>query len=705
MRLIRCIYFIPLYGLTIAVLFLSCERKRKIKDRSDFSDFRFRKIQAYIDDSVHYFKAMDSIYADLPPFRSMYEMYNCKRGYFFTYKRDYNKALSYSDSILHLLGKHKNEEGYSYWYPQALSLKADDLHALNRYTESFTYYYLAREAIYKSGDTCLFADYSNKLGLVSYQHNQYMAAAEYFKQSLQQKLHCPTDKNANSEHVLFAALQSALDNIGICYSRLNFRDSSLYYFDSALRYINHNYQYAFRYDKQNQKITDTNFIESAKGVIYGNMATDLIALGNDSAAERLLKASIAINSIPKRALEDVPYSQGKLAGLYIKEQRLNEAAELLNALRKGLDTLANGSMERKWYALQSDFFAAKKDFLTSNEYLKKYMAKKDSVADAEYDKLAPDLDETFGYLKTQQDLYTFQQDDERKNQYLIAFAIGMILIAVITLLIWNGYRMSKKHVSVLASLNEQLIYKQDHLKKAHAALQASHEENSHIIKIVAHDLRNPVSSIAGMSDFLLKEENYNDTQRKMLEMIRKSSYHSIELIQEMAQLNNQPGETRKEPVDVTALLLYCVALLQLKAEDKGQKIIAHTMPLTILADREKIWRVFSNLIGNAIKFSEANRDIEVNINSKNGFAVVAVKDQGIGIPDILRKKIFTADADVKRKGTAGEESFGLGLTICKQIVENHNGLLWFETEVGKGTVFYVSLPLVDTTTTSVNEVT
>lgn len=702
MNLTRCYWSNPLYSLVIILFFLACNSKGKIENKSDFSDFRFRKIQAYIDDSAHYFKAMDSIYADLPNFRRTYEMYNCKRGYFFTVKRDYLKALNYSDSILQLLGEQgSKQQGYSFWYPQALALKADDLHALKRYTESFTFYYLAREAIYKSGDTCLFADYSNKLGLVSYQHNQYKAAAEYFKQAIQQKIHCRTD-NANSGHVLFAVLQSTLDNIGICYSRLNMLDSSLYYFDSALRYIDHNYQNAFLYNDQNQKIADTNFIESARGVIYGNMATDIAATGNDSAAERLLKSSIYINSQPIRAKEDVPYSQGKLAGLYIKQLRLNEANEALNALRKGLDTLANEEMERRWLGLQSDYFAARKDFSTSNEYLKKYMARKDSVTASEYDKLAPDLDETFGYLKTQQDLYTFQRDDERKSLYLVLFSIGLILVTIIMLLIWNSYRVSQKHINTLAALNEKLIYKQTHLEKALTALQTSHEENNRIVKIVAHDLRNPVSGIAGMSDFLLKEDNYNSTQRKMLEMIRQSSYHSIELIQDMAQFNSRIGEISKEPVDVTALLLYCVDLLQLKAEEKSQKIITHTMPLTILADREKVWRVFSNLIGNAIKFSEKGRQIEVNISSKNTFAVISVKDHGIGIPETMKEKIFTADTDIKRKGTAGEASFGLGLTICKQIVENHNGSLWFESEAGSGTTFYVSFPLVAEATGSLN---
>ncbi len=698
MKTLSQIFFKPVRSLatlcwTLFFFLTACRHNTKPEYKDFFSDFRFRKIQTFIDDSAHYFKAIDSVYASLPSFRRSFETYNTKRGYFYTYKRDYEKALLYSDSILLLLNGNKRQEGYPFWYPQSLALKADDLHALKRYSEAFTYYYLAREAIYQVKDTCLYSSYSNKLGMVSYQHKQYLDAAAYFKQAAKQQLCCKAGNNDNNAHVVFANQQTYLDNIALCYSRLNMHDSALYYFDSALRYIDNNCQNAFRYDIKGKRVPDTNFVQSARGVIYGNMAVDLMAKGNDSAAERLLQNSIAFNSLPHRAVEDVPYSQAKLAGLYVRQNKLKNAEIVLNALKAGLDSFPNQEMLRKWYLLQSAYLSAAGNYAVSNDYLRRYTQLNDSINAAEYNKLAIDLDQSFRYLKSQSDLYAFRLDDARNKRYLLWSAIAIFLVLMIALLVWYNYRQSKKHIGELANLNNQLVYKQGHLEKAFSALQSSHEENTRMMKIVAHDLRNPIGSIKGMSDFLLSDGGYSEMQYKMLEMIQLSSANSIKLIQNLAQVDNWTGDFKKEPVDISALVKYCIEMLQLKAAEKSQTISFHHLPVWVMTDREKIWRVFGNLIGNAIKFSAPGKEITVHISTEEQFAVVAVRDRGIGIPEALKAKIFHADPVVKRKGTSGEESFGLGLAICKQIIEKNEGKLWFETEEGIGSVFFVSLPL------------
>ncbi|MFT3948603.1 MAG: tetratricopeptide repeat-containing sensor histidine kinase [Agriterribacter sp.] len=684
--------FIKLLPLPALLLLNACNKQAEVNDKQ-FEDFRFKKIQAFIDDSAHYFKAIDSVYADLPPLKRAYETYNNKRGYYYTYKRDYEKALQYSDSSLLLLSKHKNAEGYKLWYPQALSLKADDLHALKRYGEAFTYYYLAREAVYASGNKCLYADYSSKLGIVSYRHKNYKDAIEYFRQAAQQKTDCKKESDIDNEYVLFADYQNNLDNIGLCYSRLEVHDSAIYYFDSTLRYIERNKAKAIKYNKNNKKINDTDFVQSTIGVVYGNMATDLRAVGNDTAAERLLRASIAINSKPHRAIEDVPYSQSKLADLYITQLRLNEARAVLDSLKQLLDIMPNEELLQRWYNLEAQYASAGKDYLTANNYLSKFITIKDSLNGIERERLTIDINQTFSFLKSQNELYFVKRDDERKRFYISLLVLAVIAVVAVSLLIWSNYRQSKKHVEVLGKLNDRLHSKHDYLEKTLGALQSSYDDNNRLMKIVAHDLRNPVSGIAGTSDFLLKENNYTELQRKMLEMIRESSYHSLELIQELVNINSDVNELNKEVVDLSVLINYCVDILQIKADQKSQKIKADLAAVKVTGDREKLWRVFVNLLGNAVKFSPPHGHIEISVTVKDNNAVIGVKDNGIGIPEDFREKIFKMDPGIKRRGTSGEVSFGLGLAICKQIISNHDGAIWFESEENKGTVFYVSLPI------------
>lgn len=113
----------------------------------------------------------------------------------------------------------------------------------------------------------------------------------------------------------------------------------------------------------------------------------------------------------------------------------------------------------------------------------------------------------------------------------------------------------------------------------------------------------------------------------------------------------------------------------------------------LAGSREKLWRVVSNLMANAIKFSPEGAVIEVSLENRGQYARIAVRDHGIGIPEGMKDKLFDLFTEAKRPGTAGEQSFGMGLAISRQIVEAHDGRIWLESQPGQGTTFFVELPL------------
>ncbi|HRQ51343.1 MAG TPA: tetratricopeptide repeat protein, partial [Agriterribacter sp.] len=428
---------IPLLFIVPAlVLFLfSCSNYRKKEAGQSYENFSFRKIQKYIDDSVHYFMAIDSVYAYLPYPQRLYEAYGVKRGYYYTQKRDYARALMYSDSMLMIVKQLRREQGYLHWYATALSYKADDLHALQRYDEAFGFYFLAREAILKTGDRCQRTNSTTSLGKIAYKRKRYDEAAQFFKEAYIQRSDCNHNTDPSKEHTLFANQQADLDNIGICYSRLNMHDSAIYYFDSALCYIRHNAHKAFRYNAQNQKVLDTALIESATAVIYGNLAKDLMETGNDSSAERLLKESIRINSLPRRAIEDVPWSLAKLADLYIRQKRLHEAGSVLLALKKGLDSFPSPELMGRWNLMQSRVAEENSDFREANSYLTRYMYISDSIEVAERGVLSPDINKELNYLRNEYELDALQKEDELKTIYLIIAATGAAMAVLVMLLL------------------------------------------------------------------------------------------------------------------------------------------------------------------------------------------------------------------------------------------------------------------------------
>jgi signal transduction histidine kinase len=196
------------------------------------------------------------------------------------------------------------------------------------------------------------------------------------------------------------------------------------------------------------------------------------------------------------------------------------------------------------------------------------------------------------------------------------------------------------------------------------------------LRTVAHDLRNPLGGIASLTGIMVEETGYDTDLQYQLKIIKDTSSDTLELINEILEAtNNTPTDLKKQLVEVNSLLNNSIELLRFKASEKHQKIIL--APLTtveqLYINREMIWRVISNLISNAIKFSPVGETIHLKSVNESSHVQISVADHGIGIPDEMKDKVFNMFTDAKRAGTIGEKSFGLGLSICKQIIEKHNG--------------------------------
>ncbi len=270
----------------------------------------------------------------------------------------------------------------------------------------------------------------------------------------------------------------------------------------------------------------------------------------------------------------------------------------------------------------------------------------------------------------------------------------MLLAVIICLLAIVVIFVIRQNLKRTKLLNKQVTSQNIQMKETLGALEQSQADNTRMMKIAAHDLRNPIRSIYSLASMLLDEPGRSDDDRTMLEMIKTSGQHSLALVSDLLQVQFKTEELKKEPVDIGEMLHYCVSLLSNKAKEKGQQINLQTQVFVLPASREKLWRVVSNLIANAIKFSPSGKVIDVKMEYDAKRVLIAVKDHGIGIPAEMQDKIFDMFTEAKRPGTAGEQAFGLGLAISKQIVEAHSGSIWFESSPVNGTTFFVDLPVV-----------
>jgi len=331
-----------------------------------------------------------------------------------------------------------------------------------------------------------------------------------------------------------------------------------------------------------------------------------------------------------------------------------------------------------------DFYTTRHDSLTAAGYSRQLVALND-----EQEKLnnASGID-YLDYALKDQEVKSLVVRSRYQTTLLLLVIIACLLAIAVIIVIRQNLKRTKL-------LNGQVISQNAQMKKTLGALEQSQADNTSMMKIVAHDLRNPIGGMYSIASMMLDEAGRTENDRMMLEMIKTSGQNSLELVSDLLQVQFKTEELKKEPVDIGEMLHYCVALLSNKAEAKAQQINLQTMALILPASREKLWRVISNLIANAIKFSPSGAVIDVKMEHDAKSVLIAVRDDGIGIPAEMMDKIFDMFTEAKRPGTAGEQAFGLGLAISKQILEAHGGKIWFESGPGKGTTFFVELPVLN----------
>jgi signal transduction histidine kinase len=290
-------------------------------------------------------------------------------------------------------------------------------------------------------------------------------------------------------------------------------------------------------------------------------------------------------------------------------------------------------------------------------------------------------------LKDQQ-LATSREKAVYANRLLWVEGIACVLAAFIIFILWRNGRLNKR---IHNTLEEQ--YKK--LTLTTTALESSNKNYSRLIRVVAHDLRNPIGAIHSISGMMMKSDHPTN-EKEWMRLIDTASKGCLQLITELLETDFEiRKETlQKENVNVVALLQQEAQLLAYRAAEKKQRLITpNTTGLFIRADKVKLARVLDNLVVNAIKFSPEGATIKLVSEETQSGITISVHDNGMGIPPEIAGKLFEPfETTIKRKGTSGEESFGLGLYICRQIIEAHGGRIWFESQPGQGSTFFISVP-------------
>jgi signal transduction histidine kinase len=165
-----------------------------------------------------------------------------------------------------------------------------------------------------------------------------------------------------------------------------------------------------------------------------------------------------------------------------------------------------------------------------------------------------------------------------------------------------------------------------------------------------------------------------------------------------ARLQNENFVINPKTVLLYEKLDRVIGLLSLTAKEKGIELRNNLeQDLKVKADLNMLSLVLRNLISNSIKFTDMNGYVEVSADKKGKFVEITVADNGIGIPKDDLEKLFKDDVRYSTEGTKQEKGTGLGLLMCKEIIDKHGGKIWVESEMGKGSKFIFTLPYPETT--------
>lgn len=260
--------------------------------------------------------------------------------------------------------------------------------------------------------------------------------------------------------------------------------------------------------------------------------------------------------------------------------------------------------------------------------------------------------------------------------------------------------MSTKLQSTYATLEQRIAEKTAHLQQAILALERANKMKSEFLANMSHELRTPLNAIIGFAEVLRDKiaGDLNEEQIDFVNDIHSSGCHLLQMINDILDLSKiEAGrmELQPEVFPVPEAIADVHTILKGLASKKHLEL--KTAVLTdvknIEADRVKFKQILYNLLSNAIKFTPENGKIILEAGIVDDMLQVSVSDTGIGMKSEDQEKVFKefwqADSSFARK----YEGTGLGLALTKRIVEMHGGKIWFESEYGKGSMFYFALPL------------
>jgi signal transduction histidine kinase len=461
---------------------------------------------------------------------------------------------------------------------------------------------------------------------------------------------------------------------------------------------------------------------------YRNLGAVYTAMGKyDSAYYYLSSNDILYASLNEQRGQASNYKL--LADLFLKQKKLKDAEIYAS---RGLEIAKKNHLKptlRDIYELLSEIYFQQKNYEPAFTAQKQMVLYRDSVLNEK--NIAKIMGQQLVYetQKKELEIQLLKEIYKKSNQNQQIIIIALVLISILglafTINVYRGRKNAREKNTLLEAKNqlivlqkeelsaqtEELIVTSNNLSQAFneiqlqknrieeqsEKLQELNKQKDKIFSIIGHDLRSPMAALQGVLS-ILDPDTFTKEELTAIKQDVSAQLKGVDtILQNLLQWakNQSSGQNivatafeLKESISPNITLLYPIA------EEKNIALNVILPTLKIYADANQISTVVRNLLSNAIKFTPQNGTITVEglqINDKE--AQVSVIDTGMGMTAEQLQKLFVIESHFTTRGTAGEKGTGLGLLLCKDFVEQNGGKIAVESELGKGTKFYFTIPL------------
>jgi len=658
--------------------------RKQMKDTALFLDSysniasAFDKLHQY-DSAIFYYKNALSIPVDLKEYDKLIWAGNNLAQVYFTLGK-YNQAASYYFISLQIAHEVNDINMLAFTYNRLSQLFSK----LGNFEKALEYLRLSVEYTEKTNNAATLAYRQNQLGNLYYNNQKYDLALRHYNQSLEirQRLNNTND------------IAQSLNNIGN-----TFRETGNY--GKALEF----YQQTLELNKQTNDTIKTCYALNNLGNVY------MLTGEKDKALAYFQEAHQCAVNAGVRFIEGLVAR--KLGDLALESGNQDEAIQFyLASVETGVE-INNAVMVSKAYESLYKLFETKGDHKNALKYHKLYsqaqLEQLQEISDMEIYKqqlnfeLAQKQDtiqviENKLQVSRELEKIKTMEANKYKTQRMFLMLIALIFILATGIILYLFRQLKVKNKAIDEAYKNTTIANLK-LRKSENVLKELVTTKDKFFSIISHDLRGPISSLMHLTELLVQnaDDFTLDELKETNQTIHVSSKNLYALLENLLQWSRL--QTGRMKFNVTKIELHKLVrrnmeLLQVSAKDKNIQLI-NNIPdeVTVQGDNEMIDTVLRNLLNNAIKFTAQGGFVKTNYTISPDYHIITVEDNGVGMSDEVKSRLFDISQQVTTSGTNNETGTGLGLLLCYDFIKRHDGNIKVESQQNKGTVFYIHLPI------------